>query len=140
MTNEAVLLREVALPVSGTCADATGIAKGAILAMADLNTVALAAADSAIVVGVASQEKIADNGHTKIAFYDQGDFRMTASGDIAIGDAVATSSGTGNSNTVCAMLSTANLSGNVILGMAKETAATGETFRVKLQPQSILTV
>ncbi len=139
MTNEAVLLREVSVPVSFTCSDSIGIEKGAILTLSDPNTVALCTTDKAEVAGIAAQEKIASNGQIKIAFYDRGDFKLVASGSITVGDPVGTSANSGASNTVCTLVGVANLSGNCVLGIAKETATTGETLRVELKPQALTT-
>ena len=76
MTNEAVLLKEVALPVSYTVADSGGIEKGTLLKMADLNTAAASDAINDMIAGVAAQEKISLNGQTKLAVYNRGDFRV----------------------------------------------------------------
>lgn len=138
MANEAVLMRELELPVSFTCDDSTGIEKGAILKLTDPNTCALSAATNDEIAGIASQEKIASNGQTKIAVYTRGDFKLVASGSITVGDPVGSAATTG-SNTVKTLVGVANLSGNCVLGIAKETATTGQTLRVELKPQALTT-
>ena len=139
MTNEHVLLREIAPPVSGTCADTPGILKGTVLVYSDPNTVAASTGTNDEVAGIASQEKITLNGQTKIAFYEQGDFRGIASGNIGVGDPIA-SAGIGSLNYVYSLIGVANLSGNCVLGISKEAASDEETFRYKLAPQALVTV
>ena len=140
MANEAVLLREVELPISFTVADNTGIEKGTLLKMTDPNTASANAAHSGIVAGIAAQEKIADNGQTKLAVYQGGDFKVLLSGSATVGDALAMASA---ANSVYSLDHDANaalvvnLSGNVVFGIAKETGTTGETIRVELKPQAI---
>ena len=136
MTNEAVLMREVALPVSFTCSDSTGIEKGALLALTDPNTVATAAGVGLDrVAGIAAQEKIALNGQTKIAVYTQGDFKIIGSGSINAGDPVSIWGRDGNM--VFSVAATANLSGNCVLGISKENSTAGQSLRVELKPQAL---
>ena len=137
MTNEAVLMREVSVPVSFTCSDSTGIEKGALLALTDPNTCATATTSKEEVAGVAAQEKIANNGQTKVAVYDRGDFKIVASGSITAGDPVAMWGRDGNM--VFTLVGVANLSGNCVFGIAKETATNGQTLRVELKPQALTT-
>lgn len=80
MANEAVMLFELSLPVPFTCADGAGIEKGTLLKLADPFTVAAATADNDLFIGVAAEEKIASDGHTKIPVYLTGIARMKDSG------------------------------------------------------------
>lgn len=131
MVNEAVL--RYSENYSGaiqdyTCADGTGIEKGAILALTDPRTGILASSAGQPCAGICAREKIASDGRTRIAVYRKGDFDMVASGAIAVGLPVQVA-GT-PSNTV--MLAPSTASGAVIIGYALETASDAETFQVRL--------
>jgi hypothetical protein len=80
MANEAVLIMETGPPISFTCADGAGIEKGTLLKLSDPMTVAASSADNDIFAGVAANEKIANDGNTKIAVFRQGLFKMTCDG------------------------------------------------------------
>ena len=131
MADEAELIIETELPIMFTCADGTGIAKGAILVMTDPMTAALAAGSEDIVAGIAAEEKIASDGKTKIAVYREGIFRVLAGGAITVGDAVITNAGTATNEVL-----TAGVNAEDILGVALETAADTDTFLMELQPRT----
>jgi len=76
MANEAVLMVETELPVMMTCANGAGIEKGTVLAMTDPMTVAASTAANDLFGGIAAEEKIANDGKTKIAVYFGGIFKM----------------------------------------------------------------
>ena len=76
MANEATLIVETCLPIAFTCADGAGIEKGTLLKMSDPFTVAAATADNDVFAGVAAEEKIANDGKTKIAVYRGGIFNL----------------------------------------------------------------
>jgi hypothetical protein len=134
MTNEAVLITNVSVPINFTCADGVGIEKGAILKLTDPNTVALADGTNQTVGGIAAEEKIASDGKTKIAVYRRGDiFRVIASGSITVGDSV----GTALTNYVVSNRTTSTLSGSLSLGIALETAVDEDTFLMELNPTVI---
>ncbi len=80
MANEAVLVYELSIPVPFTCADNAGIAAGTLLKLSDPMTVAAATADNDIFIGIAAEEKIANDGVTKIPVYLSGIFKMVDSG------------------------------------------------------------
>ena len=90
MANEAILIIETELPIPFTCAEGTGIAKGALLKMADLATVSLADGTNDIVGGIAGTEKIASDGMVRIDVYRGGYFKVEASGSISVGDTLGT--------------------------------------------------
>lgn len=127
MANEATLVFETELPLPFTVANATGIEKGSLLKLADLNTASLADGANDILAGIAAQEKIASDGKVKLAIYPKGIFKMMASGAIPVGLAVCSH---GNANVV--KLAPVTVSGAAILGHALETAADGETFLVNV--------
>ena len=85
MALETTLVYETSLPISFTCADGTGIEKGAILKLSDPNTVSLTAGDTDPVAGIAAEEKIANDGKTKIAVYLGGIFRVEAGATCTVG-------------------------------------------------------
>ena len=77
----AVLVYETALPISFTVADAAAIEKGDFLALTDPMTVALTSADNDLFGGIAAEEKIANDGKTKIAVYRAGIFKVEVGTD-----------------------------------------------------------
>jgi len=117
-----------------TCANATGIEKGAVLTMTDPNTAASSTAAEDVVAGIAYTEKIANDGMTQIAVLTgPGDeLKAIASGAIAIGDVLATAVAVTSPSNYLAK-ATAGLSGGKTIGIAKEAAAAGETFKYVLQ-------
>ena len=131
MANEAVLIYETELPIPFTCADGTGIEKGAILKMTDPMTAALADGDGDIIAGIAAEEKIANDGKTKIAVYRGGIFRVLAGASgITVGLALDTHAATGATNEVAPAPAGAGHQ----LGYALETAADTDTFLMELRP------
>lgn len=131
MTNEAELRLQIENAVPFTCADATGIEKGALLTLSDLRTVATCAANSAMIAGIAAREKVASDGRTELAVYRRGWFDMVASGAISVGQPVCSAAGTALfTNTVRAALVTS--SGAVVLGTALETATDTERILIDL--------
>ena len=130
MANEATLIVETCLPIAFTCADGAGIEKGTLLKMSDPFTVAAATADNDVFVGVAAEEKIANDGKTKIAVYRGGIFKMVIEA--------------GNSTTVgqeCVIKGTNTIGGyttlddekGYVVGQALETGAAGESVLVQLK-------
>lgn len=132
MSQECTLIYELEPPIPFTCADGTGIEKGAILTLSDPMTAALCTADDAEVAGIAAEEKIASDGKTKIAVYMRGIFKGTANGNITVGKGIGTYANTGDSNDIHAMTA----GSDVCMGRALETAANDETFLFLLDPTS----
>jgi hypothetical protein len=129
MANEAILRDRFLDPIDMTCADGTGIEKGAILQLSDPRTAALATESGVAVAGVCAREKIASDGRTRVAVYRTGIFDMVASGTIAVGKAVKTM---GNN-----YIAEANVNDENILGVALEAASDAETIQVELKPFSV---
>lgn len=123
------------IPVSKTCANGTGIEKGTVLKIADLNTVSAAVAANDNIGGIAYTEKIANDGNTQIAVLTgPGDeLKGTASGAITVGDPLVTAV---PANYLASGRYLANVSGAVVIGIAAETAAAGETFKYVLNIQT----
>jgi predicted RecA/RadA family phage recombinase len=131
MANEAIIRDRFQDAIDFTCADGTGIEKGAILKLTDPRTASLADGSGNEVAGVCAREKIASDGRTRVAVYRSGIFDMVASGAVAIGKGVTTA-GTPSNTVKQAAVNEEN-----ILGMALEAASDGETFQVELKPFSV---
>ena len=131
MAQECTLVYETSIPLAFTCADGTGIEKGAILKITDLNTVELADGDGDPVAGIAAEEKIASDGKTKIGVYTQGTFKGIAGATGAtVGQGIMTYNGTGDDNDIVVI----SAGEDNCMGTALETAANNETFLFKLNP------
>tara|TARA_R100001530_G_scaffold121179_3_gene88577 strand:+ start:215 stop:631 length:417 start_codon:yes stop_codon:yes gene_type:complete len=126
MANEATLIHELELPIPFTCANATGIAKGALLKLTDPMTVALADGAADVIAGIAGAEKIASDGITKIPVYMRGIFKMLSDGTVAVGAGVM-ADGTNPNEFITA---TAAADAAAVFGIALETVADGETGMV----------
>lgn len=126
MANEATLVMETMLPIMFTCSDSTGIEKGTLLKLSDPMTVAATSADNDIFAGVAANEKIANDGNTKIAVYRQGVFKMTDSGSgITVGTDVVVK----GANTIGTYTTLDDEKGYKV-GQALETCTASETLLV----------
>ena len=131
MASECTLIYELQPPIPFTCADNTGIEKGAILKMTDPMTCALADGDGDIVAGIAAEEKIANDGKTKIAVYRRGIFKGLAGTAITgIGQPIDTHASTGATNEI-ALCAAGH---DTQLGHSLETVGDGETFLFELMP------
>ena len=80
MANEAELVVELEIPVSFKVADGAGIEKGTLLKITDANTIAAATADGDAFIGIAAEEKIANDGKTALGVYLRSFFRVKDSG------------------------------------------------------------
>jgi hypothetical protein len=129
MANEATLIYELEPPIPFTVADNTGIEKGAILKLTDPMTASLADGDGDIIAGIAAEEKIADDGKTKLGVYRRGIFKVLAGTAITVGQAVDTHAATGATNEVAAI----GAAGDNMMGIALETAADTDTFLMELK-------
>lgn len=131
MALETTLVFETSKPIPFTCADGTGIEKGAILKIADPFTVSLTAGDTDAIVGIAAEEKIANDGKVKIGVYISGIFKGYAgAAGVTAGMAIISDTGTGAANE----LVVADVNSEHIVGRALETATDGETFLFQLNP------
>jgi hypothetical protein len=126
MANEAVLIYETEIPIPFTCADNAGIEKGTVLKLADPATVSACSADNDIFIGIAAEEKIANDGKTKIAVYTKGIFKMTVS---STGSTVGLHQVIKGANTIGDYTTLDDEKGYVI-GKALETGTNGETILV----------
>ena len=133
MANEAVLVFETSKPIPFTCADGTGIEKGALLKIADPATVAITAADHDAVIGIAAEEKIASDGKLKIGVYMSGIFKGVAgTGGVTAGLCIDSDASTSAAN----KLADCAVNAENVIGRSLETASAGETFLFELNPYS----
>ena len=131
MALETTLIYETALPIPMTVADGTGIEKGAILMLSDPMTAATATGDTDKVAGIAAEEKIANDGRTKIGVYREGIFRgFAGAAGVTVGMGIITDVATGAPNE----LVDADVNSEFLAGIALETAADTESFLFELKP------
>ena len=131
MAFEATLVYELEPPVPFTCADNTGIEKGAFLVLSDPATVATTTGDTDRIIGIAAEEKIANDGKTKIGVYLRGIFKaFIGAGGCTAGDALISDTATGAANE----LATADVNSECIVGRSLETAADTESALILLDP------
>ena len=127
MANEAVLIYETEVPIPFTCANGTGIEKGTVLRLNDPATVVATSGDNEVVIGIAAEEKIANDGMTKIGVYLRGIFKMVVdAGDTTtVGQDVVVR----GANTV-GLYDTLDGEIGLVIGKALETGAAGESVLV----------
>jgi hypothetical protein len=127
MADEAILHTKLDIPVSFTCADGTGIEKGTVLKLSDPMTVEAATADNDVFIGIAAEEKIANDGKTQIGVFLRGIFKMVIQGgqSTTVGQDVVIK----GTNTV-GTYSTLDDEKGYVVGKALETGAAGETVLV----------
>lgn len=128
MANENVILTELEPAVGFTCADGTGIEKGTHLRLTDPMTVIITSGSAQEFAGIAAEEKVANDGKTKIGVYMRGIFKGTAGGTIGIGDGLI--SETGGTNEF--LTATPGADDAAICGIALEAATDGQTFKYLL--------
>ena len=122
-----VLVYETNLPIAFSVADASAIEKGDTCKLADPMTVTASTDSEDVIAGIAAEEKIANDGKTKIAVYRRGIFKMTAKAAFTCGDALSSSA---DANKVQAATKTSI--GCKTLGLALETSA-GDTETVLVE-------
>lgn len=120
----AVLYIETELPIAMTCADGTGIEKGQCLKLTDPFTVAATAAANDSFGGIAAEEKIANDGKTKIAVYRGGYFILEAgTTGVTVGVPMKIEANNEFTDVVAGDAESVK-----VWGTSLETAANGETF------------
>lgn len=126
MANEAKLKLRLEDPIDFIVADGTGIEKGTVCKLSDPRTASASSASGDIFAGIAAREKIANDGRTRLALFRRGIFDMVDSGSgITAGDLVMIA----GANTIKTWTSGTD-NEKLILGVALETAAAGETIEV----------
>lgn len=136
MANEATLVFETHIPIPFTCANSTGIEKGAVLKMTDPMTAIITSAAVDTIAGICAGEKIASDGNTKVAVYRGGVFKVYLSGSCTVGDPAVTDS-TVNFFKSGKLLTPNQMSGATIAGIFLETGTTGETVLMELRPETV---
>jgi len=132
MANEAIiveLLGNQGDPIQVTVADGATIEKGTILKLSDPRTGAASSADGDMCIGIASTEKVANDGSTSLAAYTNGVFDLK---DAGAGIAVGTPVTIGGANLVKAAAAGEAETGG-IMGYALEAAAADEVIEVRLK-------
>lgn len=126
MANEAIIRNKLSdFAVDFTCADGTGIEKGALLALTDARTAVASTTAGEPIAGIAAREKIANDGRTTISVITGPVIvDVYASGAIDIG-APLMSAGVQNEVKVAS----ANISGARCIGYALEAASDTEVFQ-----------
>jgi hypothetical protein len=132
MANEATLIIQTGIPIPFTVADGAGIEKGSVLKMTDPMTAAQTAAVGDIAAGIAAAEKIANDGVTKLAVWREGIFKVTISGNVAVGDPLTTSD-----SVVANSFEKAATNEEDLWGTALETGTDGQTILMELKPFGI---
>lgn len=127
MANEAILVTEMSPAINFTCDNTVAIPKGSILQLTNPRTVSISSGDNETFIGIAKNEKIANDGKTKIAVYVDGVFQVTDSGaGFAVGELLKIAG-----VNLVATADDAGVQGpNEQVGKALETAGAGETARV----------
>ena len=134
MALECVLIKELEPAVNFTCADGTGIPKGSVLKITDSFTVALAAGDNDPVIGIAAEEKVANDGNTQIAVYLRGIFKgFAGAAGVTVGKALISDSATGAQNE----LVVADVNSENSLGIALGTVTDTQSFPFLLSPTAL---
>jgi len=124
------LTNSTGFPRSYTCASNVAITKGTVLALSDPRTAAANTTSKAACAGFASMEKANDDYATTITAWTDGVFKVYASGVITAGDELILSN---PDNYVASHLDNAQTSDAFVIGYSLETAATGETFQMRLK-------
>ena len=133
MSNEAVILELLGNggdPINFTCADGTGIAKGAVLELTDARTVITCSAVDKPIAGIAAAEKVASDGATTIAVYTNGIFDMDiVAGGTSVLGADVVSAGAGNEIDDFDTLDGEN---GYVIGKSLETGAASEKVAIRV--------
>lgn len=131
MANELTILWQLEPSVPFTCADGATIEKGSLVKITDPFTVAITAADHDAVIGVTTEEKIANDGKTKVPVCMRAICKGVAgTAGVTAGAAIDMDTGTSAVN----RLADAAVNAENIVGRAFETAAATETFIFLLDP------
>ena len=129
MTSETTLVFEISPPIPVTVADGTGIEKGAILKLTDPFTGIINSGANDRIIGIAAEEKIANDGKTKIGVYIDGIFKGVSAAAITVGNTLAVSATVNKLQTAVAATV-----GSSTVGISLETTGgADETFLFKLR-------
>ena len=126
------LVYETEKPIPFIVVDNTGIEKGTLLKLSDGMIAAASAGDTDVIAGVAAEEKIANDGKTRLGVYRGGIFKAVCGGGCTVGKSLMSYSSTGDANDVIDATNAATYS--ECLGIALDTGTDGETILVDLCP------
>ncbi len=116
--------------VQFTVANGTGIEKGSLLKLVDPMTAIINSGDVDSIIGVAAEEKVANDGKTTIGVYLRGIFKCTAGGSITVGDGLINNAAAGAANEVISATAAADAA--QIFATALETVTDTQTLFVLL--------
>jgi len=119
-------------PVRFTVADSEAVSKGTLMALKDARAASAAVVDSLVYAGVASMEKLANDGSTSISCWTDGVFEVQASLAISLGHQITGA----EDNMVLEVGSgakTVEIDRARIIGRALEIASAKETINVRLK-------
>jgi len=134
MANEATIIELLGNggdPIRVTVADGTGIEKGTLMQLSsDPRTATASSADGETFIGVAAEEKTANDGVTEISVYTNGIFDMTDSGSgVGVGEMVKLN----GANLIATADETGAQAEAEIVGQALEEASNSEVIAVKIR-------
>ena len=116
--------------VKFTVTDGTGIEKGSLLKLTDPMTVIINSGDRDVIIGVAAEEKVANDGKTTLGVYLRGIFICTAGASITVGNLLMNNAAAGAVNEV--IPATAAADAAQVFAVALETASDANTLKVLL--------
>lgn len=132
MANEAdiVELFNGGKPMRYTVADGVTIEKGTVLELEDPRTAKKVSGAGCAIAGIAAAEKVADDGSTSLAVYQDGIFELTcaAGGTATLGSYVRSA---GADNTITVMTTLDHEKGQTI-GKSLETGSNNEVILVRV--------
>jgi hypothetical protein len=131
MANEITILWQLMPSIPFTCADGATIEKGTLVKVSDPATVAITAADHDAVIGVTTEEKIANDGKVKVPVCMWAICKGTAgTAGVTAGACIDSDASTSAAN----KLADCAVNAENIIGRSFETATAGETFLFELKP------
>lgn len=135
MTDECILKVETHIPINFTCDTGVTIEKGAVLAMTDGMVAVLSAGNEDIVAGIAQSEKLAaETSQDSVSVFRGGIFTGVAgTAGVIFGEAIITDPSGSSTN----RLIKAGNDAEQIMGIALETASSGNRFLFELNPRAI---
>jgi len=124
MANEAVVVVKIENAIPYVVADGAGIAKGTLCKLSDGRVAVASTAINDKIAGIAAREKVISDGRTELGIYMRCIARMTLSGTVTVGDAVASASDANWPNYVYSAAITC--SGANIIGHALQSGTVGQ--------------
>ena len=131
MANEIQILYQILPSIPFICADGTGIEKGTLVKITDEFIVAATAADHDAVIGVTTEEKVANDGKTKVPVCIKAVCKGVAgTAGVTVGAAIDSDASTSAVN----KLADCAVNAENVIGRAFGTATAAETFLFLLDP------